>query len=152
MGGCFGKSAAQIEQEEREEKQRKMLAQAQAQAQIEEERRQQQLTRAPTLGITAGYFEAASLEEVDSEALYAEIERREAMPPFPIKCILSGTQLERQITVRGYEAVGPSVRRELDALTVEKVSFRDTPVEEQESTRWEELGVEVDGGAAFLDG
>ena len=26
MGGCFGKSATQIEQEEREEKQRKMLA------------------------------------------------------------------------------------------------------------------------------
>ena len=51
------------------------------------------------------------------------------------------SQEERQITVRGYEAVGFSVSRGLLASSVEKVSLANVPVEDLETTRWEELDI-----------
>ena len=62
-----------------------------------------------------------------------------------ITCLLpeEASQEERQITVRGYEAMGFSVSRELGAWSVEKVSFANLPVEDLESTRWEELDIET---------
>ena len=65
-----------------------------------------------------------------------------------ITCLLpeEASQEERQITVRGYETVGFSVSRELGALnvvSVDKVSFANRPVEDLETTRWEELDIET---------
>ena len=128
MGGCSGKSAAQIEAEEKE--QQKDAA----------------IKRARSLGITAQFLRNwATLEEADLDALLAEIKRREEMPPITITCLLpeEASQEERQITVRGYEAVGFSVSRELGAWSVEKVSFANLPVEDLETTRWEELEIET---------
>ena len=132
MGGCCGKSASQIEAEEKEQqKQQKDAA----------------IKRARSLGITAQFLgHWATLEEADLDALLAEIKRREEMPPMTITCLLpeEASQEERQITVRGYEAVGFSVNRELGVSGVEKVSFANVPVEDLETTRWEELDIETD--------
>ena len=98
MGGCSGKSAAQIAAEKKE--QQKDAA----------------IKRARSLGITAQFLRNwATLEEVDLDALLAEIKRREGMPPMAITCLLpeEASQEERHITVRGYETVGFSVSREL---------------------------------------
>ena len=98
MGGCCGKSASQIEEEEKQQ---------QKDAAVE---------RARSLGITAQFLRHwATLEEADLNALLAEIKRREEMPSMTITCLLpeEASQEECQITVRGYEAVGFSVSREL---------------------------------------
>ena len=128
MGGCFGKSAAQIAAEQKE--QQKDAA----------------IKRARSLGITAQFLRNwATLEEADLDALLAEIKRREGMPPMTITCLLpeEASQEERQITVRGYETVGFSVNRELGVSSVEKVSFANVPVEDPLTTRWEELDIET---------
>ena len=130
LGGSCGKSAAQIEAEEEEERQKDAA-----------------IKRARSLGITAEFLRNwATLDEADLDALLAEIKRREGMPPMTITCLLpeEASQEERQITVRGYETVGSSVSRELGAWSVGKVSFANVPVEDLETTRWEELDIETD--------
>ena len=125
---CSGKSASQIEEEEKQQ---------QKDAAVE---------RARSLGITAKFLRHwATLEEADLDALLAEIKRREEMPPMTITCLLpeEASQEERQITVRGYETVGFSVSRELGASSVEKVSLANVPVQDLETTRWEELDIET---------
>ena len=121
MGGCFVKSAAKIEVEETQQQ------------------KEAASKRARSLVITAKYLrDWATLDK-------AEIKRREGMPPIIITCRLpeEASQEERQMTVRGYETVGFSVIRALGAISLEKVSIANVPVD-LETTRWEELDIETD--------
>jgi hypothetical protein len=101
--------------------------------------------RARSMGITPQLFgDKYTLDNSDIDDVQMEIKRREVMRAITITCKLPDSEEERQVTVRGYEAVRPSLCRELPALAIEEVHVWPLPVDDPNVTRWEELGVDAD--------
>ena len=100
-----------------------------------------EISKARSLGITGGLFEALTLEAVDVDVLRAEIKRREKMPPMSITCFLPDDGDEREIIVKSWEELGTSMTRELGVpFGVTRLSFGN--IDQELSLRWEDLGVE----------
>ena len=116
----------------------------------EEDEQEVTRERAHSMGITPHLFghDNITLQDTDIHEIEAEIMRREKMPPITMTCKLLDTHEQRQVTVKGYEAIRPSLCRELAALAVSEIHCGPLTVDEPNDTRWEEL--EVDGDTVVV--
>ena len=89
---------------------------------------------------------AATLNDSNIDAVRAEVERYEKMPPMSITCCLPDDDGEEtEINVRAWEQIGDSMQREVVGFFAigvfgARVSFGN--MDQELSQRWEDLGVE----------
>jgi len=97
---------------------------------------------------------------VNFDAFEAEVERREATEPIRVTCKLPNAfpagYRYLKLKVWAFEAIGPSVTRELASCAIStprlRVSCSGKTGEDLLTMRWEELGVEADNAVVYASG
>ena len=86
----------------------------------------------------------SNLEETLNLEARAQIAYRQAMEPIALHILLRATHEEKTVSVRKWETVEASLRRELDGWGIRSVTFGELPLSEPATTRWLDIEIEED--------